>query len=176
VGVRFEETPLPGVMLVQNCPAEDERGAFTRLFATDAFASHGLAVSRQTSLSRTARQGTLRGLHFQRPPAAETKLVTCLAGRVFDVVADLRPASAGFRRWFGIELHADGPSLLIPPGCAHGFLTLTGAVAMLYHIDVDHDPTAATGVRWNDPALAIAWPFPPVLLGARDAAWPDLAG
>lgn len=171
----FEETPLAGVWLVRASPFEDERGSFARLFSTDEFAEHGLAVPRQTSLSRTDTRGTLRGLHYQRPPSGETKLVTCLAGRVFDVVADLRPASPTFRRWHGVELTADAPSLLVPPGCAHGFLTLGDAVAMLYHIDVAHDPAAAAGVRWNDPALAIGWPFAPTLLNARDAAWPDLA-
>jgi len=174
LGVTFEQTPLPGLWLVHHHSAEDARGSFARLFDTEVFAGHGFATPRQTSLSRTSTRGTLRGLHHQRAPAAETKLVTCLAGKVFDVVADLRPESPAYRRWHAVELHTQSPSLLIPPGCAHGFLTLTNDVAMLYHIDVDHDPTSAAGARWNDPALAIDWPFAPTTINPRDAAWPDL--
>jgi dTDP-4-dehydrorhamnose 3,5-epimerase len=173
--MRVSVTALPGVLRLGAEPARDERGGFTRIFCATTFAGLGLDFApRQTSVSRTARRGTLRGLHFQLPPAAETKLVCCIAGAVFDVVVDLRRESPSYRQAVTTELRADdGTALLVPPGCAHGVLTLTDDAALLYQIDRDYDPTRASGVRWNDPAFAIAWPFPPVVIAARDAAWPD---
>jgi dTDP-4-dehydrorhamnose 3,5-epimerase len=115
-------------------------------------------------------------LHFQIAPSAETKIVHCVAGAVFDVAVDLRPASPSYRRAFGIELTgANGQGVLIPPGCAHGLLTLSDNALVLYQIDRDHDAERARGVRWNDPAFAIAWPGAPEVISDRDASWPDFA-
>lgn len=168
-------TPLPGVVLISTARADDIRGSFTRLSCVTTLAAHGIAfATRQASLSRSHARGTLRGMHFQAPPAAETKLVHCLAGAVFDVALDLRPASPTYCRAFGAELSAEnGFGLLIPTGCAHGMLTLTDNVAILYEIDCDHDPDRARGVRWDDPAFDIAWPFSPMVIADHDAAWPD---
>jgi dTDP-4-dehydrorhamnose 3,5-epimerase len=131
----------------------------------------------QTSYSRTAHRGTMRGLHFQAAPSEETKLVCCVAGAVFDVVVDLRKHSPSFRQVVTTELRAeDGAALLVAPGCAHGVLTLSDDAVVLYQIDRDYDPSCARGVRWNDPAFDIPWPFPPTLVAARDAAWPDHGG
>jgi len=176
--MQITPTPLPGVMLVRAEPACDERGSFARLRCTATLAQHGIEfVPRQTSLSRSRRRGTLRGMHFQMPPSAETKLVQCLAGVIFDVALDLREGSPTFRRAFHAELSADnGLGLLIPRGCAHGMLTLSDDVAVLYHIDCDYDPGRSSGVRWNDPAFGIAWPMAPLTMSERDAAWPDFAG
>ena len=134
-----------------------------RLSCVSTLAAQGIVfTSRQTSLSQSAHRGTLRGLHFQTAPSAETKIVHCVAGAVFDVALDLRPNSPTFRRSFSSELSAsNGDGMLLAPGCAHGLLTLTDGAAVLYEIDRDYDPANATGVRWNDPAFAITWPFPP---------------
>ena len=173
--LRLLPTPLAGVVLLRPEPAQDPRGSFTRLSCVATLEAAGFPFTpRQTSLSRSARRGTMRGLHYQAAPSAETKLVHCIAGAVFDVVVDLRPDSPSFRRAFATELTAaNGDGLFIPAGCAHGLLTLTDDAAVLYQIDRDHDPAAARGIRWNDPAFSIPWPFPPVVLSDRDAAWPD---
>jgi dTDP-4-dehydrorhamnose 3,5-epimerase len=168
-------TPLSGVFVLRCEPVRDARGSFARVSCVSTLAAHGTVfASRQTSLSRSARRGTLRGLHFQTPPSAETKIVHCIAGAVFDVALDLRPDSPTFRQAFSAELSAgNGDGVLVPPGCAHGLLTLTDDAAVLYQIDRDYDPANASGVRWNDPAFAIAWPFLPITMSDRDAAWPD---
>jgi dTDP-4-dehydrorhamnose 3,5-epimerase len=175
VTVRVIATRLPDVFLLQSDPAHDTRGSFTRLSCIDTLAVHGIAFAlNQTSLSRSPRRGTLRGLHFQIQPAAETKIVHCISGTVFDVTLDLRPASPTFRRSFGTELSAaTGIGMLVPSGCAHGLLTLTDDVAVLYQIDRPHEPVHARGVRWNDPAFEITWPMSPELISDRDATWPD---
>jgi dTDP-4-dehydrorhamnose 3,5-epimerase len=173
--VRLIPTPLAGVILLQPTAAHDARGTFTRLSCVSTLAANGIAFSPvQTSLSRSSRRGTLRGMHFQEAPSAETKIVHCIAGTVFDVALDLRPDSPTSRRAFSIELSAaNGQGLLIPAGCAHGLLTLTDDTTVLYQIDRDYDPACARGVRWNDRAFAIDWPFPPEVLSDRDATWPD---
>lgn len=155
--------------------AQDARGSFARLSCVTTLTADGIAFSPlQTSLSRSPRRGTLRGLHFQVAPSEETKIVHCVAGAVFDVALDLRPDSLTFRQAFCVELTAaSGQGLLVPGGCAHGLLTLTDDAAVLYQIDRDYDPACARGVRWNDPAFAIPWPSSPAVLSDRDAAWPD---
>jgi dTDP-4-dehydrorhamnose 3,5-epimerase len=175
--MRVLPTPLPGVLLLEGDGAHDDRGSFGRLSCVATLAVHGIDFSpRQTSISRSARRGTLRGMHFQAAPSAETKIVHCIAGAIFDAVLDLRPHSPTFRRAFSARLSAtNGTGLLVPPGCAHGLLTLTDGAAVLYQIDRDHDPDRARGVRWNDPAFEIGWPSLPVMISGRDAAWPDFA-
>jgi dTDP-4-dehydrorhamnose 3,5-epimerase len=173
--MRLIQTLLSGVVLLQPEAARDARGSFARLSCVTTLAANGIAFSPvQTSLSRSSRRGTLRGLHFQVAPSAETKIIHCIAGAVFDVAVDLRPGSPSFRRAFCTELTAvNGQGLLVPAGCAHGLLTLTDDAAVLYQIDRDYDPACARGVRWNDPAFAISWPLPPLVMSDRDAAWPD---
>jgi dTDP-4-dehydrorhamnose 3,5-epimerase len=172
---RLVKTPLPGVIAIHPDPIDDKRGSFTRLSCVTTLARRGIEFSpRQTSVSRSLRRGTLRGMHFQAAPSEEIKIVHCIAGAVLDVALDLRLGSPGFRRYFAIELSAaNGIGLLIPSGCAHGVLTLTNDAAVLYQIDRDHDPDRARGVRWNDPAFGIAWPFQPAVVSDRDASWPD---
>ena len=172
--MRVLPTPLPGVMLLETEPATDARGSFSRLSCVATLSAHGIAFTpRQTNLSRSSRRGTLRGLHYQTPPSEETKVVHCIAGAVFDVALDLRTGSPGLRRAFYAELSAaNGRGLLIPPGCAHGLLTLTDDVAMLYQIDQDYDPAHSAGVRWNDAAFSIPWPMQPMEISERDAGWP----
>ena len=129
----------------------------------------------ESSLSHNTRAGTLRGLHYQAPPAEEAKLVTCIRGRMWDVIVDLRRDSATFRTWHAEELDADvGVALYIPEGLAHGFLTLTDDVTVLYQISTAHAPELARGIRWDDPTLAIAWPSVPLVTSARDRDLPVL--
>jgi dTDP-4-dehydrorhamnose 3,5-epimerase len=173
--MRFTETAIPGVVIVDIEPREDERGAFARLQCPDEFAAAGHPFAPvQTSLSRNPRTGTLRGLHYQPAPHAETKLVRVVRGRMFDVALDLRPASTSYRRWVAEDLSAEnGRALLVPEGVAHGFLTLAPDTDVLYQISPAFQPGHEAGVRWDDPAFAIAWPARPALISPRDATYPD---
>jgi dTDP-4-dehydrorhamnose 3,5-epimerase len=173
--MRFTATELPGVVVVDAEPRTDERGAFARLHCPDEFAAAGHPFApAQTSLSRNPRPLTLRGLHYQRAPHAETKLVRCVRGRIFDVAVDLRPGSPAYRRWTAAELSADNArALLIPEGVAHGFLTLEPDSDVLYQIAPTFTPGHEAGVRWDDPAFGVAWPARPALMSQRDATYPD---
>jgi dTDP-4-dehydrorhamnose 3,5-epimerase len=175
--MRFLETEIAGVVIVEVEPHVDERGSFARLCCPHEFAAAGIDFRpRQTSLSRNLAVHTLRGMHFQDPPHAEGKLVRVTRGRIHDVAVDLRPDSPTFRRWVAVALDAgEMRGLYIAPGCAHGFLTLEADTDVLYQIDRDHVPGAGRGVRWNDPAFAINWPIPPAVISKRDATWPDFA-
>jgi len=173
--MRFEATKIAGVVLVEAEPHTDARGSFARLHCPDDFAAAGHPFTpAQTSLSRNPRRGTLRGMHHQPAPHAEVKLVRCVRGAIFDVAVDLRPASPTHRQWVARELSADNLSaILIPEGVAHGFLTLTDGADVLYQIAPRFEPGHEAGVRWNDPAFAIDWPFAPVLISDRDESYPD---
>jgi dTDP-4-dehydrorhamnose 3,5-epimerase len=175
--MRLIPSGLAGLFVIETVPARDDRGTFTRLGCVSTFAAHGIDFTpRQTSLSRSTHRHTLRGMHFQTTPAQEVKLVYCLSGSIHDVVFDPRPDSPTRGRYFTIELNrANGLGLLIPAGCAHGFLTLTENAAVLYQIDRDHDPSRAHGLRWDDPFFAAAWPAKPAVISDRDATWPDFA-
>jgi dTDP-4-dehydrorhamnose 3,5-epimerase len=121
------------------------------------------------------RASTLRGMHYQAAPREEHKLVRCTAGAVFDVIVDVRPASPTYRRWFAVELSAaNRRSLFVPPGFAHGFMSLSEDTEVYYMISVAHAPELSRGFRWNDPAFAIEWPMPPTVISARDASYPLL--
>ena len=167
----FEQAPLAGAVIITPAPARDDRGEFARLFCAETFAAQGLDPHLdQVSYSFNRRKGTLRGLHLQRPPKAESKLVRVTAGAIFDVIVDLRAGSASFGRWFGLELNAtDRRQLYIPIGFAHGFQTLTDATEVVYAISTPYAPDSQDGLRWDDPALAVAWPDPGgAILSARD--------
>jgi dTDP-4-dehydrorhamnose 3,5-epimerase len=172
----FSETPLPGVFVVDLAPMADDRGFFARAYCPEEFAAKGLGVEfSQCSVSYNTLKGTLRGLHHQRQPHEEHKLVRCTAGAIFDVIVDIRPQSAHYRRWFGIELTAQNRrSLFIPPGFAHGFITLSDDTEVYYMISAPHAPGHAEGFRWSDPAFGIEWPLAPSLMSARDAEFPLL--
>ena len=171
----FRETEVEGVRIVEVEPHTDERGLFARSFCTDEFATAGIAMTVvQTNISRNPSRGTLRGLHFQAEPAPEPKLVRCTAGRIFDVAVDLRPTSPSFCHWTGVELDAEAHNgLYIPTGCAHGFLTLSDDTEVTYLMGAVYAPDLARGVRWNDPAFAVTWPFEPSTLSDKDATYPD---
>jgi dTDP-4-dehydrorhamnose 3,5-epimerase len=172
----FTESPLPGAFLVDLELLSDERGFFARSYCPEEFAALGShAPLRQCSVSYNARKGTLRGLHYQTAPHEEHKLVRCTAGAIFDVIVDVRPDSRHYRRWFGTELSArNRRSVFIPPGFAHGFVTLSDDAEVYYMISVPHAPAYAQGFRWSDPAFGIQWPLIPSVISARDAAYPLL--
>jgi dTDP-4-dehydrorhamnose 3,5-epimerase len=155
-------TTLRGVAIVEVERHVDGRGSFARTFDVAVFAANGLDPSvAQRSTSFNPRCGTLRGLHYQRDPHGEGKLIRCTRGRIFDVAVDLRRDSSTYRQWVSIELSADGiHSVFIPSGCAHGFQTLEDCCEVDYQMTTEYVPDAATGVRWDDPAFGISWPEP----------------
>jgi dTDP-4-dehydrorhamnose 3,5-epimerase len=174
----FTESRLSGAYLVDVERLTDERGFFARSYCAEEFAARGLGPElRQCSVSYNAHKGTLRGMHYQSAPHEEHKLVRCTAGAIFDVIVDIRATSPTYRHWFGAELTAGNHrSLFIPPGFAHGFVSLADDTEVYYMISVAHAPQASRGFRWNDPAFAIEWPLPPAVISARDAAYPLLDG
>jgi dTDP-4-dehydrorhamnose 3,5-epimerase len=171
----FDETPIPGAWLVGLERRGDERGFFARLFCTEEFAAHGLATSFvQVNNSLTVERGTLRGMHYQLPPAAEVKLVRCVHGSLLDVVLDLRPDSPTFKSSFAAELSAENRLMMyVPEGCAHGFLTLEPDTETVYFMTAPYSPEHERGVRWNDPEFGIDWPFEPSVLSDKDRGQPD---
>jgi dTDP-4-dehydrorhamnose 3,5-epimerase len=174
--VKFEPTEIAGVVRIGLQPHADERGFFARLFCPDEFAAAGCAFApAQMNLSRNALAGTLRGLHFQAAPHAEAKIVRVTRGAIYDVAVDLRPESPTHRRWIGATLTAEGgDALLIPEGCAHGFLTLTYETDVLYFMDRMFEPGHSQGLRYDDPAIGVRWPSPPRVISGADLAWPPL--
>lgn len=174
--IAFTETALPGAVLVDLVPISDARGFFARSYSPQEFAAQGLGPElRECSVSYNERKATLRGLHYQIAPHEEQKLVRCTAGAIYDVVVDLRPASSHYCRWLGVELDAGNRrALYIPPGFAHGFVTLADHSEVLYMISGAHSPAHARGVRWNDPAFGIDWPLQPQVIAPRDATYPLL--
>jgi dTDP-4-dehydrorhamnose 3,5-epimerase len=169
----FTETPLPGAFLVEISPLADERGFFARTYCAEEFGAQGLSCNwQQCSVSCNTRMGTLRGLHYQRAPHEEHKLVRCTAGAIFDVIVDIRANSASYRRWFGLQLTAaNRRSLFIPPGYAHGFITLSDDTEVSYMISEPYAPDHAQGYRWDDPAFAVRWPIEPSVISPRDAGY-----
>jgi dTDP-4-dehydrorhamnose 3,5-epimerase len=174
--VILRQTEIPGVFVVEPEPIADERGFFSRIFDADEFAACGLEIEfPQWSVSYNERSGTLRGMHFQRDPHAEAKLVRCTRGSLYDVVVDLRRDSPTFRRWAAVELSADNRlALYIPKGLAHGFQTLAPATEVVYAMSERFEPSAGDGVRWDDPAFGIEWPEAVQrVMSERDKSWPD---
>ncbi len=174
--MRFVETPLAGVWLVEPDRIEDERGHFARTYDAVLFAAHGLKpVGVQCNTSFNARAGTLRGMHLQLAPHGECKLIRCTRGAIFDVAVDLRPGSPTHRAWHGVRLSAEnGRALYVPAGLAHGFQTLCDASEVLYMMGHEYVSDAASGVRWDDPAFAIDWPQADArVISERDRTYPD---
>lgn len=172
----FHATALPGVMRVEATPHGDDRGLFARLYCPVEFAEAGLDFTpTQVNLSTNARAHTLRGLHFQKPPRAEAKLVRVVRGRAWDVAVDLRPGPT-FGHWTALELTAERMNaLFLPEGIAHGFLTLEPETHILYQMGRNFVPGHSDGLRWDDADLAIDWPAAPEVMADQDRAWPPLA-
>lgn len=175
--MRFTETEVQGAWIVDADPIGDERGSFARIFDVEEFAAHGITTAVvQANLSRNRHAGTLRGMHLQRAPHAETKLVRCVSGALFDVAVDVRPDSPSYLRWVGVELTAgNGRALVVPEGCAHGFLTLVDDTVATYQVSAPYTPAAEAGYRHDDPAFGIDWPREVTVISDKDASWPDHA-
>jgi dTDP-4-dehydrorhamnose 3,5-epimerase len=174
--MRFHETPLAGVWLIEPELLGDERGWFARTFDRDEFTTRGLSQDVvQCSVSHNVKRHTLRGMHYQADPHGEAKLVRCVRGAIFDVALDLRRDSPTYLAWHGVKLSAEnGYALHIPAGLAHGFQTLLDDSDVLYQMDHPYVPEAARGVRFDDPAFAIEWPEPRErIVSIRDATYPD---
>lgn len=171
----FRESKLKGAFLIILEPSFDERGSFTRTFCRKEFENYHLIGDYvQNSISENITKGTLRGMHYQEEPAAETKLIQCLRGAVYDVIIDLRPQSPTYCSWESFELTADKQQLLyVPAGFAHGFLTLADDTALYYMISEYYSPDLAKGVRYDDPAFGIAWPSSELIMAEKDRQWPD---
>jgi dTDP-4-dehydrorhamnose 3,5-epimerase len=171
----FSEAPIPGAYVIDPERLEDERGFFARTWCQREFKAHGLNTElAQCNISYNRRKGTLRGMHYQSAPHAETRLVRCTSGAVYDVIVDLRLQSSTFKRWFSIELTAENRRMLyIPEGLAHGFLTLRDDTEVFYQMSEFYAPEFARGVRWNDPALGIEWPDKIQVMAERDRLYPD---
>lgn len=174
--MEFHETGLPGVFEIETTPHGDERGLFARLYCPEEFTKAGIAFTpTQVNLSTNPVTGTLRGMHFQKPPFAEAKLVRVIQGAAWDVAVDLR-AGPTFGKWIATELSAKNlRALYLPEGVAHGFLTLSADTHILYQMGRSYVPGHADGVRWDDPALAIDWPSAPEVIADKDQAWPDFS-
>ncbi len=167
-------TKIPGAYEIRLKVIGDERGRFKRHYCERAFAEAGLATGFvQMNHSITLGRGTVRGCHYQLPPASEDKLVSCTLGRVFDVAVDLRRDSPAYLRWLGLELD-ESVAYYIPKGCAHGFQTLTEEAHLVYLHSAFYDPERERGVRFDDPAIGISWPLPPASVSARDGAFSPL--
>ena len=156
-------------------PATDDRGFFARTFCAEEFAEAGLATAFvQQSFSHTARAGTVRGMHFQRAPHEEVKLIRCLAGAIHDVLIDIRPASPTYMQWEAYELAGgDGRQLYVPTGFAHGFQTLAPATEVGYMMTAFYAPQAADGIRHDDPAFNVTWPLLVTDISGKDRTWPE---
>jgi dTDP-4-dehydrorhamnose 3,5-epimerase len=175
--VQFRQTKLADVRLIALEPAVDERGFFARTFCEREFGVQGLETRFvQHSISSTTRAGSIRGMHFQRPPHEEVKLIGCIAGTIHDVLIDLRPGSPTYLAWEAYELSARNRlQLYVPQGFAHGFQTLAPDSVVAYLISAFYAPEAAAGYRHDDPAFNIAWPLPVADISPKDRSWPDFA-
>ena len=170
----FAEASLPGAFVIEPEPLEDARGFFARTWCRREFEARGLETRiAQCSTSFNKRKGTLRGMHYQVPPFAETKIVRCTCGSMYDVIIDLRPESPAFTRHFTVVLTAENHKMLyVPTGFAHGFQTLEDDTEVLYQISEFYSPDHSRGVRWDDPAFGIRWPDDERTIAERDLGYP----
>lgn len=173
--MQFNQTRLKDAFTIDLDKIGDDRGFFARVFCTNEFGKQGLDNNIvQINNSLSAQKGTLRGLHYQLAPHAESKLVRCIKGALYDVILDLREDSETFGQWFGEELTAENRRMmLVPKGFAHGFLTLTDDVEVFYCATEFYAQKAERGIRWNDPKFNIDWPIQPQVISEKDANWPD---
>ena len=171
----FTPTELQGAFLIEPEPHADFRGFFARTWCEEEAAAHAVNPRVvQCNISFNHKKGTLRGMHFQKPPFGEAKLVRCTKGAIHDVIIDLRPESPTFKRHVGAVLTADNRRMLyIPEGFAHGFQTLENNTEVFYQMSQFYSPEHAAGVRWNDPAFGIQWPIPEPIILERDGSYAD---
>jgi dTDP-4-dehydrorhamnose 3,5-epimerase len=174
--VIFTETALSGAYIIEMKKIHDQRGYFARAWCDAEFKQHGLKTGIvQSNVGFSIKSGTLRGLHFQQAPHAEVKVVRCTRGAMFDVIVDLRRQSPSYKRWIGVELTEDnGKIVYVPEGFAQGYVTLRDKTEMNYHTTNYYNESAASGVRYDDPAFGIEWPVTPAVISAQDTNWPLL--
>ncbi len=172
--MKFTRTSLQDAVVIDLTKHADARGFFARTFCAETFAREGLASAFvQANHSANVSAGTLRGMHFQRAPHGEVKVVRCVKGAIHDVIVDLRPESPTYRRWEGFDLDAEtGRTLYVPAGFAHGFQTLEDDTHVVYQVSHPYTPGAEGGLRWDDPAFGIRWPSPVSVISDKDASWP----
>ena len=171
----FKQTKFKGVFIIEPERLKDRRGFFARTFCKKEFEKHGLNPRIvQCSISLNKKKGTLRGMHYQAFPHQEAKLVSCIRGAIYDITIDLRPDSPTFKQWLAVELTADNHRMLyVPEGVAHGFQTLVDNTEILYQMFEFYYPECARGVRWNDPAIGIQWPFKNCIVSPKDQQYSD---
>jgi dTDP-4-dehydrorhamnose 3,5-epimerase len=174
--MQFVPLEIADAILINVEPHSDERGLFARVFSEEEYAAQHLPTHfPQCSTSFNHSRGTIRGLHYQRKPHEEAKVVRCTRGSIFDVIVDLRRNSPTFRHWVGLELTEDSrSSIFVPAGVAHGFQTLSDNAEVYYQINVPYVAEAASGIRWDDPTIGVRWPLPVSVISSRDAALPTL--
>jgi dTDP-4-dehydrorhamnose 3,5-epimerase len=172
--MKFAETPLPDVRVIDPEFHEDSRGRFMRAWCAGELSAQGLEfVPVQANMGYSHKRGTIRGLHYQEAPALEAKLVRCTRGAIYDVALDLRPGSPTYGRWCGAELTAEnGRMLFVPALCAHGYQTLEDGTEIYYLASAVYTPASARGVRYDDPAFQIRWPLPVAAISDQDLGWP----
>ncbi len=172
--MKFHQTPVKGAYTIELEKRGDDRGFFARAFCANEFGAAGLSTAFvQINNSLSEKKGTLRGFHYQLPPSAETKVVRCIRGAVYDVVLDLREDSDTFGAWFGAELSAENRVMMyVPKGCAHGLITLEDSTEVFYLADSFYDPDCERGVRFDDPRFGVEWPLTPTEISAKDRSWP----
>lgn len=175
--MRFKESKLKGAYIIDLEKHQDDRGFFARTFCRKELEAHGLIADvAQANMSLSKTRGTLRGMHYQKSPFEETKLVRCTQGALYDVIIDLRPDSASFKQWIGVELSADNYRMLfVPKNFAHGFITLTDDTEVTYMVSQFYAPGSELGIRWNDPQFGIQWPLDVQVISEKDANWPDFS-
>lgn len=170
----FTETPLKGAFVIDLEQRSDHRGFFARTFCAKEFEDHGLKPTvAQCNLSYNHKKGTLRGMHYQTPPAAETKLIRCTQGGIYDVIIDMRPDSPTYLAHFGIELTAENRrALYVPEMFAHGYQALTDGAEVIYQVGEFYTPGYERGLRYDDPFFKIEWPLPVTEISEKDQSWP----
>jgi len=173
VSFSFERLRIDGLILVKPRVFPDERGFFLETYKKSEFSANGIEAAFVQDNHSLSAKGILRGLHYQMPPYTQGKLVSVIGGRIWDVAVDMRRGSPTFGQWEGVELSDENKCLFwIPPGFAHGFVTLSETVHLLYKCTAEYDKTSERGMRWDDPDIAVAWPLRDVSVSARDAALP----
>jgi dTDP-4-dehydrorhamnose 3,5-epimerase len=175
--LKYTDTDIDGVTVVDIEPQNDERGFFARSFCADEFAKHGLdSTVAQVNFAYSHARGTLRGLHWQAPPFAEAKLVRCTRGAIFAVAVDIRPEPETFSTQVNVELTAENRrALFLPPYVAYGFQTLADDTEVIYQVSGAYEPRSEQGFRWDDPEFGISWPLPITVISEKDAGWPLIA-
>lgn len=174
--MNFTECEIAGAWLIESSPIRDERGAFMRAWCAREFADHAIPFNPvQANIAKSARRGTIRGLHYQAEPALEAKLVRCTRGSIFDLVLDMRPESETYLKWHGAILSESNARMLyVPEGCAHGCLSLEDDSEIFYLASAFYTRAAVRGVRFDDPAAAIDWPIDVVYVSPQDESWPRI--